>query len=288
MFLGFTSLGGAFVSGCPFRSVFSSVIRLIFEILQALSKRIPYGCFSSKRLRRLWIGTLTFLWVASDTAVAYATFRLGTWFSLFFFPAAIPVAYSAQQEVVHKYKISHLAAWVFLFVSLSMIFPFYFESPLFILLFILECWVSSSPVGWLVKRPNLWLIRRHSFVIDNDTSSISFKKAGQMTGFDSVDRHYRLRLLESLMPLLTLLITSYHALEHHSSDTHSHSSKSRRNFKIYLKRKQSDDVLNCRYGLPTSLSLVDDDMVPTDKDPHFWKSRNIYSMSGAIVWIHGF
>ena len=30
VFIGFTSLGGAFVSGCPFRSAFSDVIQLIF------------------------------------------------------------------------------------------------------------------------------------------------------------------------------------------------------------------------------------------------------------------
>jgi hypothetical protein len=29
-----------------------------------------------------------------------------------------------------------------------------------------------------------------------------FKKAGQMTGFDSIGRHYRPRLLETLMPLI--------------------------------------------------------------------------------------
>ena len=53
------------------------------------------------------------------------------------------------------------------------------------------------------------------------------------------------------MPLLTLLITSYHAPEHHTSDSHSPSSKPRRNFKIELKMEQSGDVLNGRYGLPT-------------------------------------
>ena len=69
MFVGFTSLGGAFISGCPFRSAFSDVIRLIFEKLQTLSNRITCGCFSSKRLRWLWIGTFTILWVASGAAM---------------------------------------------------------------------------------------------------------------------------------------------------------------------------------------------------------------------------
>ena len=39
-----------------------------------------------------------------------------------------------------------------------------------------------------------------------------------------------------------------------------------RNFKIELKKEQSDDVLNGRYGLPTSLTLVTDDEVPADED----------------------
>ena len=134
MFLGFTSLGGAFVSGCPFRSAFSDVIRLIFENIQTLLKRIDItsrcGRFSLKRLRFLWIGTLALLGVVADAAIAYATMESRTWsqFSFFFLQAAFPIAYSAQQEGVHKpqkYKISCLATWVFLFVSLLVAFAFY-------------------------------------------------------------------------------------------------------------------------------------------------------------------
>jgi hypothetical protein len=53
-----------------------------------------------------------------------------------------------------------------------------------------------------------------------------FKKAAQMTSLDSIGRDYRPRLLESLMPLLTLFITSHHAPERPSSDIHSPSSSS--------------------------------------------------------------
>ena len=80
------------------------------------------------------------------------------------------------------------------------------------------------------------------------------------------------------MPLLNLLITSHNIPEqHHSSDTHSPSSKpiARRNFKIELKREQSDDILDGRYRLQTSLSLVDDDMGPIDEDPPL-KNLEIY------------
>ena len=57
-FLDFTSLGAAFVSGCPFRSPFSEsdVIRFVFENLQAISKWTPCEWLSLKRLRRLWSG----------------------------------------------------------------------------------------------------------------------------------------------------------------------------------------------------------------------------------------
>jgi hypothetical protein len=286
MFLGFTSLGGAFVPGCPFRSAFSGVIRFIFEKLQTLSKRISCGCLSSKKLRWLWIGILTLLWVASDAAVAYATLISGTWFSLFFFPAAIPIAYSTQQEVVHKpqkYKISHLALWVFLFVSLSMILAVYFEYLIFKLLYslgvfgiVLACWMFCKMSKSMADTGEIDAIAWLLITTPPQHPAIFFKKAGQMTGFDSIGRHYRPRLLESLMPLLSLLITSYHDPEHHSSDTHSPSTKPKRNFKIELKREQSDNVIDGRYGLPTSLSLVDDDMGgPIDEDPHL-KSLEIY------------
>ena len=168
---------------------------------------------------------------------------LDTWFTLSFFAAAIPIAYSAQREVLQKYKISHLAVWMFIFVSPSMISAFCFKSSLFISLYI---------IGVLVLVFAYWMISKTSKSM-TDTGEIDaiawllvttppqypvifFKKAGQMTGFDSIGRHYRLRLLESLMPLLALLITSYHTLEHHTFDTHSPSSKSRRNFTVLFRQ----------------------------------------------------
>ena len=286
-FLGFTSLGGAFVSGCPFRSPFSSVIRFVFKILQTLSKRISSGCLSSKNLRWLWIGTLTFLWIASDAVVAYATLRSGTGFSLIFISAAFPFAYLAQQEIVHKpqkYKVSHLALWVFLFISLSMILAISFEYPTFTILYALGvsgivfvCWIFSKISKSMADTGEIDVIAWLLTTTPPQNPATFFKKAGQMTGFLNIGCHYRPRLLESLMPHLTLLITSYHAPpEHHSSDTYSPSSKPRRNFRIELKREKSDDVMDGRYSLPTSLSLVDDDMGgPVDEDPHM-KNLEIY------------
>ena len=95
-----TSLAGALFSGFPFRSAFSSVIRLNFDILQTFSKWFR-SRLSSKKLQWLWIGTVTFFGVALGVAVAYAAFK-SIKFILLFFPGAIPIAYSAQHEVVHK------------------------------------------------------------------------------------------------------------------------------------------------------------------------------------------
>ena len=283
MFLGVTSLGGAFVSGCPFRSAFSGVIRLTFDFLQTLSQRIHRACLSSKRLQWLWIGIFTLLWVASTAVVAYAGIISGPWFLLFFIPAVIPIAYSARQEVAHKpqkCKVSCLATWAFFFVSLSMIFAFYFPHPIYLLLYgigvfgiVFACWMISRMSKSMADTGEIdaiaWLL-----ITTPQYPATFFKKAGQLVGFDSIGHHYRPRLLESLMPLLAQLIASYHTPEHHSSDSHSPSSKPRRN-KIELRRKKSDDVLDSRYGLPTSLNLVDDDTGPIDEDPHL-KNLEIY------------
>ena len=281
MFLGFTSLGGAFVPGCPFRSAFSGVIRLIFEILQKLIERITCGCFSSKRLRWLWIGTLALLGVAADAALVYVTVKSRTWSSLFFFPAAIPISYSAQRKAVHKpqkYKISCLSAWMFFFVSLSMSLALWFTSHLYfteVLGIIIACWIFSKMSKSMADTGEIDAIAWLLITAPPQHPATFFKKAGQMIGLDSIGRHYRPRLLESLMPLLTHLITSCHTPQHHASDTHSPSSEPRRNFKIELKREQSDHVLDGQYRRPTSLSLVEDDMGPIDEDPHL-KNLEIY------------
>jgi hypothetical protein len=44
LFIGFTALAGAFVSGCPFRSVFSSCIQSVFGIIRTSSKGITSRC----------------------------------------------------------------------------------------------------------------------------------------------------------------------------------------------------------------------------------------------------
>jgi len=116
MFLGFTSLGGAFFSGCPFRSPFSVIMRFIFK---TFLKRI---LCRSEKIHALLI--LAGLWGVLGSVVGYySTYTTGIWSSLFFFPAAIPIAYFAQRNVVHKHqkhKIFHLALWMFTPIVLLM------------------------------------------------------------------------------------------------------------------------------------------------------------------------
>ena len=58
LFLGFTSIGGAILPGCPFRSAFSDMIRFIFEKTPTLLKWILHERLSSEWNRRLWIAIL--------------------------------------------------------------------------------------------------------------------------------------------------------------------------------------------------------------------------------------
>ena len=283
------SAAGALFPGCPFRSALSDVMKFILKIFLKLSKRIPCGCLSTKTLRLLQIAILIFFWAASTAATAYAFLKYNK-FYLFWFPGSVPLVYAAQQEVDHKpqkYKTPRLVTWVFSFVSLSSIISIYVNYPTDIVLYIITALAAFFASGMISNVSK-------SMAYTGEIDAISwllitappqypatlFKKAGQMTGSDSIGYHYRPRLLESLMPLLTHLITSYHRrddLDHHSSDGHSPSSKPRQNFKIEVKRGQSDDVLNGRYGLPASLSLVDDDgMVSINDDPHL-KNLEIYT-----------
>ena len=247
----------------------SGVVRFSFKTFQTISKRI--SCVLSlekfRWFRWLWIGTLTFSWVASAAAVAYVTTIAPIWFMAFLLPAAILIAYSTQQEAVQKpqkYKISLSETWVFLFMSLSMILIFFFTYEIVISLYIIAalvlvfaCWMFSRMSKSMADTGEIDAIAWILITTLPQHPASFFKKAGQMTGFDSIGRHFRPRLLESLMPLLTPLMTSYHPPEHHGSDTHS---------------PQSDAVLN---GRPqTSLSPVND-MVPIDEDPHS-KDLEIY------------
>ena len=280
MFVGLTSLGAALVSGCPFRSPFSDAIRFVFKKLWIIGMlREP----RSFRRSLLGIGFYTLLSLvlsfATFASLKYGSSTPGTWFPSFSIILTFPITITAQMKAVHKpqkYKISGLAALIFLIFSLTMIVGLLNNQPIdlfnnkpietltasVIIIafvgFIFACWMVSKMSKSMADTGEIDAIAWILITTPPQHPATFFKKAGQMTGIDSIGRHYRPRLLESLMPLLTPLITSYHPPEHHGSDTHS---------------PQSDAVLNG--GPQTNLSSVND-MVPIDEDPHS-KDLEIYT-----------
>ena len=113
MFVIFTSLGAAIISGCPFRSPFSDAIRFILEKLWIIGM---LGLGSS---------TLLCLGMSVPLFVSQRYGSPGTWFPSFSIALTLPVALVAQHKAVHKpqkYKISGMVALlflVFLFHSVS-------------------------------------------------------------------------------------------------------------------------------------------------------------------------
>ena len=256
IFLGFTSLGGAFIPGCPFHSTISDAIRFIFKENPMISKSrvLPVFRYLPERLRRLsFIIFAGSLWITSSAMVLlipYDTFSNGIWFLLILIPASISIAYSAQQEVVHKpqkYEISHMASWVFLSVSaltipavLAGIVAFFSVYSVILLFIILACVVIDNFSKSMVDTGEIDAIAWLLTTAPPQYPAIFFKKAAQMTSFDSIGRHYRPRLLESLMPFLTLLITSHRTPELPSSGSNTHSPSSidedphLKNLEIYI------------------------------------------------------
>ena len=257
-------LVAAVIPGCPFRSAISEVVQFLFESLQRLFERGRN--LSSKTRRWLWIGTLAFLWIVSSAAVAYAGLKINK-VILVFSPIGMPMVYSAQQKANHKpqkYKISRLVAWAFFSITLSIILSTCFDSLTFILLYItgaLGVGFLCLMVGKMSKSMTdtgeidamAWLL----ITAPPQYPATLFKKVGQITVFDSIQvgHYYRARILQSLMPLLTLLITSYHTPV---NDTH-HTSSSKIS-KTESQGEKSGD------GLPTSQGVVDNDKGPIDED----------------------
>ena len=281
-----TSLAAAVLSECPFRSAISDVLQILFESFRRLFEGLGLGSgnLSWKARRRLLIGFLAFAWVVLCAAVAYAALKLNK-FIIAFTPIGIPVGYSLLQEPDHtpqKYKLPQLAAWAFLFITLTIILSTCFDSLTFILLYV----TGVLGVGFLClmfgkmsrSMKDTGEIDAMAWLLITEPPQYPatlFKKVGQKTVFDSITsdyyqptlglyyqprpgHYYRPRLLQSLMPHLTHLITSYHAPK---NDTHPTSSS--KLSKTELKGEKSGDVLK---SLPTSLGVVDNDKGHIDED----------------------
>ena len=249
LFLGFTSIGGAILPGCPFRSAFSDMIRFIFEKPPTLLKWILHERLSLEWNRRLWIAILKILFlvlgvasiILTNNALIAAT---GICASLFIVTSiSFPLAFFARSEAVHnpqKYKIPHLALGIFLPHSVIFIIGYYFsgvsdgkQSLIWWLISLFGELITVSAVVLYVQMSKsmadtgeidavAWLLK----TAPPQNPATFFKKAGQMTGSDSIGCHYRSRLLESLIPFLSLLITSHHAPENPSSESDTHSPSS--------------------------------------------------------------
>ena len=207
-----------------------------------------HGCrrLPSKLVRGLWIAipimALTALIMTNMTSFASLIFLAMT---------SIPLAYFAywhpDSEVSHtpqKYKISHLALWGFLPISVVMTVPSWFAgiqpdiSSEVVFIFTTISYISGIPLMFsaMFLYSNMsksmadtgeidaiaWLLK----TAPPSNSAEFFKKAGQMTVSKSIGSHYRPRLLKSLMPFLSLLITSHHLPKHPSSESDTHSPSS--------------------------------------------------------------
>ena len=258
LFLGLTSLAGAFLPGCPFRSAFSIVIRYIFEKPRTFFKWILHGCLSLRLVEFMWILTLSLFCYAptlsviqvNASVVLNAVFSTGIWSSLLILiisSYSLEIATLSPHAVAHKpqkYKMTHLVLWIFLSSSVVMTLVMWSHAK----------WVSDyidSPLMWALAVIGQSILSLAILMHGNITISMAdtgeidaiawllktappqnpaafFKKAGQMTGFRSIGCHYRPRLLESLMPFLSLLIISHHVpnSEHPSSEADTHSPSS--------------------------------------------------------------
>ena len=165
------------------------------------------------------------------------TVNIGIWSSLsFLISASLSLAYFAKQKADYypqKYKISQLALWGFLPNSVLMSSVMWFQSSIFDtagigddfltimnVFGVLITFISNVICGKMSKSMAVtgeidaiaWLLKTspspHSVEPPLNLAEL-FKKAGQMT-VSKPGSDYRPRLLESLFPFLSLLITSYH------------------------------------------------------------------------------
>ena len=213
-----------------------------------------------ERIRWLWIGCLAILWIGFSAVTAYATqYFTNQWIILSFVPAAITFAYAAQWEINHTtqdYRISYLMGWVALIVELliaggsyfcgdhliySSFLPFIIPYGLAMVVLVLFGWMSSGMSKSMAETGEIdaiaWLLRSTS-----SQDPTFFKKAGQMV-VEYCGSQYRPRLLKSLMPLLSLLITSHHVSREPNPDTFSLSKRKPEEKDTQLEKMQSEDPL---------------------------------------------
>ena len=217
---------------------------LLFDILQTFFQTILYGMLGLKKetSRWLWMGFLAISGLAFGVVTPYATQQISNhWIVLSFVPSVFALAYAAQQKVDHAtqdYQIPYLMGCVMLIVESLIVAavsfarrwiftPFQIMYSLAMVVLVLYGWMSSGMSKSMAKTGEIdamaWLLRSTS-----SQDPTFFKKAGQLVSLpadynDGLPKEYRSsqyrpRLLKSLMPLLSLLITSYRAPQESSPD----------------------------------------------------------------------
>ena len=219
--LAMTSLAAAFVPECPFYSPFSAFIQLVFKYPgKFLEKRFN---IPPKSDVNLWLSIL--LCIVSGAAIAYGSLEYSiNVFALVFIPLAITFEYAMQEpkekydRKPQKYRLPHFALGGFVVIGSILCAAGYFTySPkTFIILYsvgmslLFLFGMAARPLAKSTKKTRdidaiAWLL---NFESAPSEIMLLLKRIGQLTRDDDKHYHYRARLLESLMPLLSSLITS--------------------------------------------------------------------------------
>lgn len=225
--LAITSLAAAFIPECPFYSPFSAIIKNIFEFLR---KYITWG-----KGHRLWLPIT--LCVATGAGIAYGTLKYSeNIIALVFIPLTITFSYAMEDKDdegkndegkkkkdprrPQKYRLPQFALGGFVVIGSILAAAGYFNSSLKIFV-ILYCvgMLALFVVGWEARKlakssKKTRVIDAMAWLLNSESTPSKIEPLLQRIGQITVDNdneghnHYRARLLESLMPLFSSLITS--------------------------------------------------------------------------------
>ncbi|EDR00377.1 uncharacterized protein LACBIDRAFT_334197 [Laccaria bicolor S238N-H82] len=216
--LGVMSLVAAFIPTCPYDSTFSVIIKGIFDQIHKLASlvvsRLARSESSPAGLKRwgwMTINGIIFrgiLFFGSGSAIAWATItQSSAYYLLIFIPIAISFEYAMKQPkpVNHKPQKHRLPRWVlsvFIIMAPTFAIAGYFRNPRRYIIFVI-LYVSASQMSKSLDKTTeidaiIWLL-------ETSPNSDLIRKACQiLRGYGD----YRPKMLESLMPLLSLLIVS--------------------------------------------------------------------------------
>ena len=222
-----TSFTAAFIPSCPFRSSISTTVQYFWRSFEKLSRRMLRG-LSEKSKRWLWIGSLASLWLTSSALVIYASMvtigRATGYLVLICIPAAIVILYAVHEKEQHKpqeYELPRLVFYIIIMIAPPILamapiaglprqlcYPINFSLyAMGMLALLVAGYMGSRMAKSMVETGEVdaiaWLLKSTSSQYPE-----SFKKAGQIVSLGD-GLHYRPRLLKSLMPLLSHLITSH-------------------------------------------------------------------------------